>query len=1060
MAQSIITTNGSFYDPQLKKQTLLALNEQRDMAQFCDVILKVCGTQIFAHSNVLAAASPYFGSFIGTGADFPRVFSQKVPQIIEIHIDTKDGDDGYGEAVRKVIEYMYTSHITLTASLIGQIVEISRIMQMETLLVYCRLFQKGETSNYPRDACTCTSGLEDYILLMGGRSKTKKRIDVATETDDSIFEKTRYYNNNDDTPQFSETSKVNKKENESLALYQNKLVTLEKETAKDLDQPFNVSLPNQSEVSLLLEISKDRPTTHNSIEKEKSGQDEEFAERICNMNQKSQDEALKNVSAMAGVTSIVDDKSEDHDVTKGQSVLRTPQISGVTNNQALQTIVALADANNINLEEISDLVKFGDSTGQAKESYQAAPTRRPRGRPRGRGKMRGRGRGGRPRKVLKEDQNSDTEFDDFMKRLEKGDDVSAEVESKNSPTPRQADDGQMVTESESENKNLNSAKQWTTGRKRSRPPQLREDYVMHPVGKRSHNTKIINTPIETKEKNALKLNLKFVCQNCEFATSVFKEYQQHLKKHPETDPRKYKCDREGCHFRTTRVKELNAHKHQHMAEDLVCYICHERFNTKEDFEVHCKKHEGEHPYFCKECDSRFKTKAQLLAHKPKHQLEKPFVCAICCTGFKWKHALKNHMVTHSATKDHLCDECGFATAHKSQLKAHMLTHTGFMFRCPQPGCKFQATKRQNLKYHMVTHTQEKPHQCEVCGQSFSLMKNMRRHMLLHTGTRPYSCNLCGFSTTRFDKLKEHNQKLHSVMESGFTKATNSSITEGAATPSVGTTELVITNHDLSHSALEPHSHTDVHFVSVENVRSIRVVNDEDLPTHSALEPHTHSDVNFVSTEDVHSFKVITNEDLSTQSAPEPDTNSHTDVNFISAGDVHSVRVVSNEDLPSHSAPRPHTHTDVNFVCAEDIHSIRVVSNEDLASHSAAPEPHTHSDVTFNSSEDVIVKSARVITINEELSPPAVPELHTHSDVNLVSSAGAVHNIKVVASSEQDAIGSIKQEALHTIVQLADREDLAETTIMHQQTNDGNIYPIITHVELFEDADGVKYKLVH
>ena len=110
---------------------------------------------------------------------------------------------------------------------------------------------------------------------------------------------------------------------------------------------------------------------------------------------------------------------------------------------------------------------------------------------------------------------------------------------------------------------------------------------------------------------------------------------------------------------------------------------------------------------------------------------------VCSMGFKWKHALKNHMITHSNKKEHLCDVCGYATAHKSQLKAHRLVHSGDTFRCPHAACAFQATKRQNLKYHMLTHTREKPHQCEVCGQSFSLVKNMRRHMMLHQTEKPH-----------------------------------------------------------------------------------------------------------------------------------------------------------------------------------------------------------------------------------------------------------------------------------------------------------------------------------
>jgi hypothetical protein len=35
--------------------------------RFCDVILRVGKDEVYAHSNVLAAASPYFGTFLGHG---------------------------------------------------------------------------------------------------------------------------------------------------------------------------------------------------------------------------------------------------------------------------------------------------------------------------------------------------------------------------------------------------------------------------------------------------------------------------------------------------------------------------------------------------------------------------------------------------------------------------------------------------------------------------------------------------------------------------------------------------------------------------------------------------------------------------------------------------------------------------------------------------------------------------------------------------------------------------------------------------------------------------------
>lgn len=120
------------------------------------------------------------------------------------------------------------------------------------------------------------------------------------------------------------------------------------------------------------------------------------------------------------------------------------------------------------------------------------------------------------------------------------------------------------------------------------------------------------------------------------------------------------------------------------------------------------------------------------------------------------------MITHSGEKKYLCQSCGFATSHSSVFKSHQRIHTGQTIKCGLPGCHFETVRKHNLVQHQITHSKEKPHQCEICGKSFSLVKNMRRHMLMHNFTaKRHTCCVegCSFSSLRRDKFLEH-QKRH------------------------------------------------------------------------------------------------------------------------------------------------------------------------------------------------------------------------------------------------------------------------------------------------------------
>ena len=83
-----------------------------------------------------------------------------------------------------------------------------------------------------------------------------------------------------------------------------------------------------------------------------------------------------------------------------------------------------------------------------------------------------------------------------------------------------------------------------------------------------------------------------------------------------------------------------------------------------------------------------------------------------------------------------------------------------------PHFYLQTSRKSNLVQHRLTHSKEKPHQCEICGQSFSLAKNMRRHARQHDSNATiYQCKVgkCNFKSLRSDKYIEHMKKNHADM---------------------------------------------------------------------------------------------------------------------------------------------------------------------------------------------------------------------------------------------------------------------------------------------------------
>lgn len=266
------------------------------------------------------------------------------------------------------------------------------------------------------------------------------------------------------------------------------------------------------------------------------------------------------------------------------------------------------------------------------------------------------------------------------------------------------------------------------------------------------------TTLDNNEEN-ISMDLS-ICPQCNMLFVSKEEFLAHSKVKCAKRLTCYTC---GQFF--TRVQGLANHLVDVRHGEMVCSICGFEGESQKDAEIHIAKHAADmdKPYFCTFCDLRFSTRKRWEKHLPKHSNEAPFVCKDCGKAFKWNHALTAHSVVHAPHKKFLCQECGFSTSHVSTFRFHNRMHTGNLMKCDVKSCTFQTTRKSNLVQHKLTHSKEKPHQCEICGQSFSLAKNMRRHARQHdTNATIFRCkvNNCSFKSLRSDKYIEHVKKYH------------------------------------------------------------------------------------------------------------------------------------------------------------------------------------------------------------------------------------------------------------------------------------------------------------
>ncbi|XP_063701453.1 uncharacterized protein LOC134831605 isoform X2 [Culicoides brevitarsis] len=163
------------------------------------------------------------------------------------------------------------------------------------------------------------------------------------------------------------------------------------------------------------------------------------------------------------------------------------------------------------------------------------------------------------------------------------------------------------------------------------------DVQLRKVNSTGHtNNDSLDSPNKSMQKGTTKL---YKCMSCEYKSTDLSTFDAHYQE----------CKGQNNKTTTNSPSTTLAKKIVTTSQIHACSMCKYKTADKATYEEHVRKHYKMRPFKCRICTQRFETREQAQVHAKTHQPDY-FKCGMCSATFHMRDLLMKHLETHDKTK--------------------------------------------------------------------------------------------------------------------------------------------------------------------------------------------------------------------------------------------------------------------------------------------------------------------------------------------------------------------------------------------------------------------------